>query len=280
MNSLLSFALIASVALTPETQAVLDNLKALPAQGKMIVSWTFPWDWHKNERDCPLEDAAGDLVKAGQVEREIGLSPILYFEDFYKVAGTYRSEDFYRRHRRTLGDAIRAAYAKWRSLPVLGWHPENPYVPTNMSARVHGDSSFYAWRYKSNGYPQEHRYVFREILDGTGGVCGLGRDTRARVPDADVRPYANPREWYMARMGEIADFLKSLVDAEGRPIPVIIRLFHECEDDWSWWQSGSVERDEYVRLFRFTVDELRRQVRTRRGSLSGAVTRRKGWPAR
>ena len=47
MNSLLSFALIASAVLTPETQAVLDNLKALPGQGKMIVSWTFPWDWHR-----------------------------------------------------------------------------------------------------------------------------------------------------------------------------------------------------------------------------------------
>ena len=251
-------AVNAADRLTPETRAVFENLKGLPIQKKILYSWAFPWDWHKNERDCPLEQANGDLTKAGQVERAVGLSPLLYFEDFYKVAGTYRSEDFYNRHRKLLGEAIRTAYRKWHSIPVMGWHPENPYVPSNMCRRVHGDSSFYAWRYKSNGYPQEHRYVFKEILEGTGGVCGLGRDTSERVPDAEVKPYANPREWFLARMREMADFLKTLVDDEGRPIPVIVRLYHECEDDWAWWQDGSVARDDYVKLFRLTVNALRR----------------------
>ncbi|MDD2456314.1 MAG: glycosyl hydrolase, partial [Kiritimatiellae bacterium] len=244
--------------LTPETRAVFENLKTLPNSGRLLYSWTFPWDWHQNERDCPLEAANGDLQQAGQVEQAVGLSPLLYFEDFYKVVGTYRGEEFYKRHRKLLSEAIRQAYRQWHSIPVMGWHPENPYVPSNMCRRVHGDSSFYAWRYKSPGYPQEHRYVFKEILEGTGGVCGLGRDTRARALDAEVKPYANPRAWFLARIQEMADFLKTLVDDNGRPIPVIVRLFHECEDDWAWWQDGSVAREDYVKLFRLTVTALRR----------------------
>ena len=66
--------------------------------------------------------------------------------------------------------------------------------------------------------------------------------------------------WYDARLEEIASFLDGLKGTDGTPIPVVVRLFHECEDDWQWWGLGSASVKEYVALFRYTVTHLRERT--------------------
>ena len=43
----------------------------------------------------------------------------------------------------------------------------------------------------------------------------------------------------------------------GKPVPIIFRPFHEHSGGWFWWGRGHVTPDEYVRLWRFTVEYLR-----------------------
>jgi len=59
---------------------------------------------------------------------------------------------------------------------------------------------------------------------------------------------------YMHRM---ADFLASLTDDKGRPIPIIFRPWHEHTGFWFWWSGQYTKDDEYVQLWRFTVEFLR-----------------------
>ena len=131
---------------------------------------------------------------------------------------------------------MRDAYNRFGSVPVFSWHPENPYAsreaicPTNKAF-----AQPCRYRYSEAGYPQEHRYVVREILDGV----------------------EFPRTWYEARLTEIARFLNGLQDARARPIPCVVHLFHECEDDWSWWGRDSVKVADYIAFFRYTVTRLR-----------------------
>ncbi len=43
----------------------------------------------------------------------------------------------------------------------------------------------------------------------------------------------------------------------GRPVPIILRPFHEHTGSWFWWGAAQTEPEEYVALWRFTVEYLR-----------------------
>lgn len=40
-------------------------------------------------------------------------------------------------------------------------------------------------------------------------------------------------------------------------IPIIFRPWHEHNGDWFWWGNGNVSEEDYIKLFRFTVDYLK-----------------------
>lgn len=58
-------------------------------------------------------------------------------------------------------------------------------------------------------------------------------------------------------LDKVANFFNSLRDKNGDLIPVIYRPYHENSGDWFWWGSPYCTPDEYVNLWRFTVDYLR-----------------------
>jgi mannan endo-1,4-beta-mannosidase len=54
----------------------------------------------------------------------------------------------------------------------------------------------------------------------------------------------------------VADFLQSL-EIDGEKIPVIFRPWHEMNGSWFWWGSDHCSTEEFIALFRHTVDYLR-----------------------
>jgi len=67
-------------------------------------------------------------------------------------------------------------------------------------------------------------------------------------------------EKYVRWLDHLAMFIEQLADAAGRPIPLVLRLFHEHSGDAFWWSIGgehpSATADEYIALWRFTVEYL------------------------
>lgn len=57
--------------------------------------------------------------------------------------------------------------------------------------------------------------------------------------------HAKYREW----MCRVADFLSSIRDAEGNPVPLIWRPWHENAGDWFWWGSPFCSAESYKRLW-------------------------------
>lgn len=49
----------------------------------------------------------------------------------------------------------------------------------------------------------------------------------------------------------------SAVDADGEPIPIVFRPWHENAGSWFWWGASFGAPGEYAELFRFTVEYLR-----------------------
>jgi hypothetical protein len=64
---------------------------------------------------------------------------------------------------------------------------------------------------------------------------------------------------YKSWLDKVAAFMLSLKDDQGRPIPVIFRIFHELNGSWFWWGGKNCTPDELKQLWHFTVSYLRDQ---------------------
>jgi mannan endo-1,4-beta-mannosidase len=64
---------------------------------------------------------------------------------------------------------------------------------------------------------------------------------------------------YKAWLGTLATFMKSLKGPDGELIPVVFRPFHEHTGSWFWWGRDHCTPEEYIKLWRFTIDYLRKE---------------------
>ena len=72
-----------------------------------------------------------------------------------------------------------------------------------------------------------------------------------------ILPGGERHELYRFWLETFAEFVGDLQTGDGRPIPIIFRPFHEHTGSWFWWGGANVTADEFVQLWRFTVDYLR-----------------------
>ncbi|QJD84514.1 glycosyl hydrolase [Cohnella herbarum] len=73
----------------------------------------------------------------------------------------------------------------------------------------------------------------------------------------NILPGASHHQQYLDYLDKIADFANNLKDSEDTLIPVIFRPFHEHNGNWFWWGAPYAKGDEYIALYRFTVEYLR-----------------------
>ena len=74
---------------------------------------------------------------------------------------------------------------------------------------------------------------------------------------ASILPGGANHLTYRAWLDRLADFLSSLKGSRGEPIPVLFRPFHELSGNWFWWGRNACSPQEYIGLWRFTVQYLR-----------------------
>ncbi|PRY09941.1 mannan endo-1,4-beta-mannosidase [Pontibacter ummariensis] len=82
-----------------------------------------------------------------------------------------------------------------------------------------------------------------------------------KVDSTIYRLFNNPvaLQRYDSWLDKLATFMKSLQGPKGEAIPVVFRPLHEHTGNWFWWGRGNVSAEEYKRLWRYTVDYLRKQ---------------------
>ena len=232
-------------------ECLRQNLLAIGRSSRFVWGNTI---YEENWKD-------GAAVDVGRLRRETGLSPILYSADFRDVFGTFLSPGRYAENQAKLAAIIKREYDERHAVPIISWHFANPYTPPGWKAYSRSSQPF-RYRYGVKGhrqkepYPEEHRWVLREIVEGTGVECGVGREDGS----VNERTFPNPRAWYEWNLKEGAAFCRSLVGKDGRRIPLMFRFFHECECDWFWWGSGSSTPEDYIAAWRLTVDILRREL--------------------
>ena len=69
-------------------------------------------------------------------------------------------------------------------------------------------------------------------------------------------PGGSAHEAYLAKLDLFADFLRKCRVGFVK-IPIIFRPFHEHNGDWFWWGKALNAEEDYIALWRYTVDYLR-----------------------
>jgi mannan endo-1,4-beta-mannosidase len=72
-----------------------------------------------------------------------------------------------------------------------------------------------------------------------------------------ILPGGSHHAAYRHTLSLIAAFLSDLKASDGTRIPVVLRPYHEHNQTWSWWSKAACTADEYVALWRMTVEYFR-----------------------
>ena len=222
------------------TERLRTRLLEIGRSDKFIYVWSTSW-WGWND------------YWYGKFRQHAGVMPSMYFCEFRDICGTWNSREYYEKQRAKLKEIVKRDYRERGAIPLVTWHLENPYIPPRWGADKDGQG--FRYRYVDPGYPQEHRNVLREIAQRTGSPCGSGR-----VDGVPGKIFPNPREWYEWILKDMLAFWRTVRDDEGRPIPIIIRPFHEMDGDWFWWGTGSSTPQDYIAVYRLTVDMIRKEL--------------------
>ncbi len=62
---------------------------------------------------------------------------------------------------------------------------------------------------------------------------------------------------YLKWLDRCADFANNLRGSDGKLIPIVFRPYHEHTQEWSWWGKKCTTEEEFIRLWRFTIEYLR-----------------------
>lgn len=104
------------------------------------------------------------------------------------------------------------------------------------------------WVYKEGGINTVSWHVNNPLTGGNSW------DTSSKKVVASVLPNGEKHESFIKMLDKVADFFMTLKDEDGNFIPFIFRPYHEHTGSWFWWGQDLCSSDDYISLWRFTVD--------------------------
>ncbi|HEX8460362.1 MAG TPA: glycosyl hydrolase [Segetibacter sp.] len=72
-----------------------------------------------------------------------------------------------------------------------------------------------------------------------------------------IIPGGSHHEKYKQILATIADFAKTCKGNDGNVVPMIFRPFHEFDGEWFWWGKPQTSKEDFIKLWQFTVTYLR-----------------------
>jgi hypothetical protein len=119
------------------------------------------------------------------------------------------------------------AHVKRGGIVTVSWHPRNP-----VTTKPHGG------------------------LDGQQFPEGSAWDVSDTTVVKSVLPGGQNAELFQTWMQRVGDFLESLKDEDGQPVPMIFRPWHENNGSWFWWGQKLCSDEEFKGLWNLLQDYL------------------------
>jgi hypothetical protein len=90
----------------------------------------------------------------------------------------------------------------------------------------------------------------------TGGTAW---DVKTPGVVTSILPGGSQHQKFLTWMQRVGDFIASLKDSQGQPVPVIFRPWHENNGSWFWWGQQHCSDEEFRALWRMLQDEMDRR---------------------
>lgn len=112
--------------------------------------------------------------------------------------------------------------------------------------------------YKRGGVCMLVWHQSNPLTEGPGKKYPVGTAwDNTKVVDRILREGSPMNLKYKARLDDVAEAFRKMVDEKGRPIPVIFRPLHEHTQTWNWWGRSATTDREFIAFWRFIVSYLR-----------------------
>ncbi len=204
-------------------ESLLARMDTLRQHGYMYGHQDDPfygitWEWEKNGRS-DTKELVGDYPAV--MGFELGGIEMNDLKNLDSVPFNWMREEIIAHHQRG-------------GIVTISWHPRNPL--NGRTAWIESDLKEYNEQIEKGTDPAtliDPKQTVHEMLEG-GSI------------------HTKAMEW----IGRVSDFIGSLRDGEGNPVPVIFRPWHENTGNWFWWGEGNCTAEDYKALWNMTQDYM------------------------
>ena len=169
------------------------------------------------------QDAFNSLYQnngSSDIKKTTGNDPSILGSDFMFITDKDNpNNNWYIQQENKIIQDTKDAYAKGM-INTFCWHLREPY----------NEKSFYSADMTS----EQRTDAFKSLLPGS-----------------------KFNDWYKKKLDKVASVVSNLKDTNGKQIPIIFRPFHEFDGNWFWWGANYCTAEEYISVYRFTVNYLR-----------------------
>ncbi len=212
---------------TPAEQ-LIERLQKIQKKGLMYGHQDDPfygisWEWDKGRSDT--KELVGDYPAV--MGFDLGGIEVGDKANLDSVPFTRMREEIIAHHQR--GGII-----------TISWHPRNPLLGT--TAWIEKDTIAYNQAVAALKALGQHELAEKVVnpLNTTASILKGG----------------SQHEKFNLWLKRVSDFLTSLKDTKGNPIPVIFRPWHENNGSWFWWGQKCCSDEEYHALWNMTQDYI------------------------
>lgn len=160
----------------------------------------------------------------------------------------------------------------WKTTPDKAWNSD-VYRSSGQFPAIYGwDLGHVTTNKNIDGVPFEHIRQWILQVHKKGGINTISWHARNPVTGEsawvksnepgyihDILPEGSHHTEYMRKLEKVGDFLTSLKTENGTLVPIIFRPFHEFEGGWFWWTSVKNSPEDFIALWKLTVDYLRNE---------------------
>ena len=215
-------------AKTP-AQQLKERLAKLQKRGIMYGHHDDPfyglgWEWEEGRSDTYA--LVGDYP--GVMSFDLGGIEMGDDKNLDSVPFTRIREEIVKQHERG-------------GIVTISWHLRNPLLGT--TAWIESDAKAY----------DEALPYLRKIK----------QEDKVPAPHNTVKsilPGGSQHAKFLTWLQRVSDFLSTLKDSKGKPIPFIFRPWHEYNGGWFWWGKGRCTDDQFKQLWILTQDYINRTL--------------------
>lgn len=205
---------------------LIDRLAKIQKQGYMYGHQDDPfygitWDWDNNRSDT--KELVGDYP--GVMGFDLGGIEVGDAKNLDSVPFSRIREEIVAQHKRG-------------GIVTISWHPRNPLLGT--TAWIENDIKAYDEAVKA--------------LDKVGKNVLTKQLIDPRTTVQSILPGGSQYEKYLLWLYRVTEFMQSLKDEQGNPVPFIFRPFHENNGNWFWWGQKLCTDAQFHQLWDMTQD--------------------------